>query len=143
MLKTMYGIDVTPEDEKYLPLLHEALEGPTETLLAGSALVEYVPVLQYLPAWFPGAGFQKDAAKWRVLQDVFKIAPFQETVKRSVSFSPNVSKALLTTGVGRDGAVDGNAITCGVVFEVSLVDRPGDGLTYRGIELLRSRHFRW
>ena len=74
----MYGIDVTPEDEKYLPLLHEALEGPTETLLAGSALVEYVPVLQYLPAWFPGAGFQKKFARWkRLAADVLEM-PFAE-----------------------------------------------------------------
>ena len=85
MLKTMYGIDVTPEDKKYLPLLHDALEGPTEALLAGNALVEYVPVLQYLPAWVPGAGFQKKFARWRNLASELLEKPFAEAKRSWVS----------------------------------------------------------
>ncbi|TFK92043.1 cytochrome P450 [Polyporus arcularius HHB13444] len=67
ILKSMYGIDITPEDPKYVPLLHGALEAPTEALLPGSFLVENIPVLQYVPAWVPGAGFQKKFARWRLL----------------------------------------------------------------------------
>ena len=74
----MYGIDITPEDQKYVPLLIEALEGPLEALMAGSFLVEYVPILRHLPAWFPGAGFQKNFSRWKRLAADFVNLPFAE-----------------------------------------------------------------
>ena len=74
----MYGIDITPEDPKYVPLLHEALEGPTEGLMAGSFLVEHIPALQYVPAWVPGAGFQKKFARWRRLAGDLLNLPFAD-----------------------------------------------------------------
>ncbi len=78
ILKSMYGIDITPEDPKYVPLLHGALEAPTEALLPGSFLVENIPVLQYVPAWVPGAGFQKKFARWRLLVADMLNRPFAD-----------------------------------------------------------------
>ena len=63
----MYGIEVAPGDQRYIPLLHEALEGPTQALMQGSYLVEHIPILQHVPAWVPGAGFQRKFARWRRL----------------------------------------------------------------------------
>ncbi|KAI0745837.1 cytochrome P450 [Earliella scabrosa] len=78
ILKTMYGIDIAPGDTKYVPLLHNALEGPTEALMAGSFLVEHISILQYVPAWVPGAGFQKKFARWRRLAAELLELPFAE-----------------------------------------------------------------
>lgn len=78
ILKFMYGIDVDLSDKKYIPLLHSALQGPTEAMLAGSFLVEYVPILQYLPAWFPGGAFQRKFARWKRLAGEFLETPFAE-----------------------------------------------------------------
>ncbi|TFK85205.1 cytochrome P450 [Polyporus arcularius HHB13444] len=78
MLKAMYGIEITPEDPKYVSLLHDALEAPIEALLPGSFLVEYIPVLRYVPAWVPGAGFQKKFARWRGLITDFLNLPFAD-----------------------------------------------------------------
>ncbi|KAH9929491.1 cytochrome P450 [Epithele typhae] len=75
-LKTMYGIEIPSDDTTYSPLLHAALEGPTEGLMAGSFLVEHIPILQYVPAWIPGAGFQRKFAKWRKLVDEMLNMPF-------------------------------------------------------------------
>ena len=84
----MYGIDITPGDQRFVPLLHAALEGPTEAFMQGSFLVDYIPILRYVPAWVPGAGFQKEAAeaKQRV-QDLAEMSVkfVQEQLK--VSFS--------------------------------------------------------
>ncbi|TFK86630.1 cytochrome P450 [Polyporus arcularius HHB13444] len=78
ILKSMYGVDITPEDPKYVPLLHAALEGPTEAFLPGSFLVENIPILQYVPAWVPGAGFQKKFARWRLLAAELLNRPFAD-----------------------------------------------------------------
>ncbi len=77
----MYGVDITPEDPKYVPLLHAALEGPTEAFLPGSFLVENIPILQYVPAWVPGAGFQKKFARWRLLAAELLNRPFADAKK--------------------------------------------------------------
>ncbi|KAM5530763.1 hypothetical protein V8D89_015570 [Ganoderma adspersum] len=81
-LKTMYGIDITPGDQRFVPLLHAALEGPTEAFLQGSFLVDYIPILRHVPAWVPGAGFQKKFARWRHLAAELLEKPFAEA-KRS------------------------------------------------------------
>ena len=79
----MYGIDVEPGDTNSLvPLLHDALQGPTEAFIPGSFLVEQFPLLQYVPAWVPGAGFQKKFARWRLLVKDLLELPFAEA-KRS------------------------------------------------------------
>ena len=84
-LKTMYGIDITPGDQRFVSLLHAALEGPTEAFMQGSFLVDYIPILRYVPAWVPGAGFQKKFARWRHLAADLLEKPFAEAKRSWVS----------------------------------------------------------
>ncbi|KAH9483711.1 Cytochrome P450 monooxygenase COX2 [Psilocybe cubensis] len=56
--------------------IEEALEGLTEAGVPGAFLVDIMPILKYVPSWFPGAGFKRKAAKWSkintdVVQDPF------------------------------------------------------------------------
>ena len=81
----MYGINVAPGDRHFVPLLHAALEGPTEAFMQGSFVVEHVPLLQYVPAWMPGAGFQKKFARWRRLATELLEKPFAEAKRSCVS----------------------------------------------------------
>ena len=84
----MYGIEVEPGDKSYVSLLHKALVGPTEFLMAGAFLVEYIPILQYVPAWVPGAGFQKKFAAWRnEVRDMLEL-PFAESKRTWVRIVP-------------------------------------------------------
>jgi cytochrome P450 len=46
-------------------------------LLPGAALVNAIPIMQYLPSWFPGAGFQKIAADSREVTRQMKEVPFK------------------------------------------------------------------
>ena len=83
----MYGINVAPDDKKLVPLLHDALEAPTEALMQGSFFVEQFPILQYVPAWVPGAGFQKKFARWRLLVADLLELPFMQAKEAWVSRS--------------------------------------------------------
>ncbi|OBZ65325.1 O-methylsterigmatocystin oxidoreductase [Grifola frondosa] len=64
MLSITYGIEVTGTDDEYAIIAGKAAD-TMEHLISGSHLVDMIPLLRYVPAWFPGAKFQKNIAKWR------------------------------------------------------------------------------
>ena len=54
----MYGHDVAPNNDYFVDLAEKAV-GTLLTWAATSAtLVNVFPFMRYLPAWFPGCGFQ-------------------------------------------------------------------------------------
>ncbi|KAM5539389.1 hypothetical protein V8D89_006841 [Ganoderma adspersum] len=77
LLKVVYGIDVDNGDHEIVNGIRAAAQGFSEALVPGKFLVEFIPWLEHIPAWFPGAGFQKKFAKWRAMQVAFRIAPFE------------------------------------------------------------------
>ena len=46
-------------------MIDAAIEGPAQAFVPGKFLVDVLPQLQHVPAWFPGAGFQRIFAQWR------------------------------------------------------------------------------
>ena len=64
-MKIVYGIAVQESDDPYISLAEEALSGLAEAGIPGAFLVDMFPILKYVPSWFPGAGFQKKATRWR------------------------------------------------------------------------------
>ncbi|OSD02813.1 cytochrome P450 [Trametes coccinea BRFM310] len=64
-----YDIEVQPEDDPYVQTAEEAVASIAETTNAGSYLVDVIPILKYVPEWFPGAGFKKQARIWHAAVD--------------------------------------------------------------------------
>ena len=64
-MKITYGIDIQESDDPYILLAEESLRGVNEAGIPGVFWVDFLPILKYVPSWFPGAGFQKKAAHWR------------------------------------------------------------------------------
>ncbi|KAM5539388.1 hypothetical protein V8D89_006840 [Ganoderma adspersum] len=77
LLKVVYGIDIDDGDHEIVRDIREAVEGISEGFVPGKFLVDYIPWLKYVPAWFPGAGFQRKCAVWRAKQAVVKDVPFE------------------------------------------------------------------
>ena len=65
MLKILYDIDAADENDKYIAHIDAALEAVSQGQISGKFLVERLPSLRHIPAWFPGAGFQKQFSRWR------------------------------------------------------------------------------
>ncbi|RPD62574.1 O-methylsterigmatocystin oxidoreductase [Lentinus tigrinus ALCF2SS1-6] len=65
ILKIAYGIDVDDENHEVIRMIDAALEAPAQAFVPGKFLVDVFPLLQYVPTWFPGAGFQNVFARWR------------------------------------------------------------------------------
>ena len=60
-----YSINVRPYNDPYIKIAEEAVEALAELVMAGAFLVNIIPILKYVPAWFPGANFQRKAVMLR------------------------------------------------------------------------------
>ncbi|KAI0642045.1 cytochrome P450 [Trametes meyenii] len=61
MLEVTYGRPVTSMDDPLFQLAEKGLESANTSGSAGSRLVDFFPILKFLPSWFPGAGFKRRA----------------------------------------------------------------------------------
>ncbi|KAF9262341.1 cytochrome P450 [Marasmius fiardii PR-910] len=77
-LSVVYGYRVTGNDDKFLVMVDECMSILANELTSGSGIwaVDVFPFLKYLPGWFPGCGFKKKAAIWKVKLTEFTDAPY-------------------------------------------------------------------
>ena len=83
-MKIGYGITVQESDDPYVSIAEEALKGVAEAGIPGSFLVDLLPILKYVPSWFPGAGFQRKAARWREAINTMAEKPFRHVQEQLV-----------------------------------------------------------
>jgi hypothetical protein len=78
-LSMTYSINVRPYNDPYITIAEEAIAAIGELAKAGAFLVDILPILKYVPDWFPGAKFHRKAAIMRTHSDKMRNAPFAET----------------------------------------------------------------
>ena len=71
-----YGIDVQESDDPYISIAEDAMNGATQGGVIGAFWVNVLPMLKYVPSWFPGAGFQRKVAHWGELVTLMAERPF-------------------------------------------------------------------
>ena len=79
-----YGIAVQESDDPYISIAEETLNGLAEAGIPGAFLVDFFPILKYVPSWFPGAGFQKKAAHWKESTNAMAEKPFHHVQEQLV-----------------------------------------------------------
>ena len=82
IVKVTYGVDIDEKDDPNIALLESGLNGGA-ALTPGEYLVGLLPFLQYVPAWVPGAGFQKDFAQWSNDLHQFRDTLFQRAKEQT------------------------------------------------------------
>ncbi|KAJ7090364.1 cytochrome P450 [Mycena belliarum] len=85
VMSVAYGIDVLPANDPYVELAEHAVDGLVTAVVPGRFLVDSIPLLKYVPAWFPGAGFQRRASEWRKLSRGMLEKPFAEARRKIAS----------------------------------------------------------
>ena len=60
-----YGYPVQPGKDPLVDLVDTAVSQFGQGTDPGAFLVDVIPVLKYVPAWFPGAGWKRTAARFR------------------------------------------------------------------------------
>jgi hypothetical protein len=84
-LSVVYGYEAAPYQDEFLALAEESIKLLSEKIASGGGIwpVDVFPSLQYLPTWFPGAGFKTKAMKWKAKLEECVERPF-EYVKNSI-----------------------------------------------------------
>ena len=77
IMKIGYGIAVQESNDPYISIAEEALTRAAEAGIPGAFWVDLLPILKYVPSWFPGAGFQKTAARVRETTNTMAEKPFR------------------------------------------------------------------
>ncbi|KAJ7037884.1 cytochrome P450 [Mycena alexandri] len=109
-LEIIFGLQVQPSGrpDPFIAAAKQAVEAMTETGLFGTYLVDFLPILKYVPAWFPFATFRRQARGWRKSSDIAAYVPFNLLKQEMATgeYVPSVGSKLLTT----DETVDETAI---------------------------------
>ncbi|PPQ95874.1 hypothetical protein CVT26_015566 [Gymnopilus dilepis] len=61
ILKVAYGYEVKSNDDPLVHLLEHGFKLAAGISVPGKYWVEFFPILRYIPSWFPGAGFKRQA----------------------------------------------------------------------------------
>ncbi|KDQ13185.1 hypothetical protein BOTBODRAFT_175790 [Botryobasidium botryosum FD-172 SS1] len=80
IMTTTYGIKVKSYQDRYLSMIKTTTDTINKVFLPGSVYVDVLPILKYVPAWFPGAQFKRNAAEWRLLSEEMVNKPFEHVV---------------------------------------------------------------
>ncbi|KAF8883970.1 cytochrome P450 [Infundibulicybe gibba] len=65
ILDLAYGIKVQEKNDPYVEIVGASVAGFAEAGVPGAFLVDFIPILKYVPEWMPDAGFKRKAARWR------------------------------------------------------------------------------
>ncbi|KDQ64958.1 hypothetical protein JAAARDRAFT_116817 [Jaapia argillacea MUCL 33604] len=82
ILEVTYGYEALEVNDPLIRTAVECIDGLSVVTTPGAFLVDALPFLRFLPAWFPGAGFKKTALKMRETLHRMADAPMDIVQKR-------------------------------------------------------------
>ncbi len=84
-MSTTFGYDFAADtNDRYVTLADRILTVVSELLQPGGTLINVIPILRYIPPWFPGASSQRAVAKAKKLWLAYKNEPFEYVKSRLV-----------------------------------------------------------
>ncbi|KAJ4485333.1 cytochrome P450 [Lentinula aciculospora] len=81
IMDVTYGLDAA-EAQPYLPTAVAALDSMATAGTPGAFYVDQIPILKYVPEWFPGADFKRKAREWSDLRVKMTETAFNVTKQR-------------------------------------------------------------
>ncbi|ETW75662.1 cytochrome P450 monooxygenase 5 [Heterobasidion irregulare TC 32-1] len=102
IMKLAFGYSVAEHDDFFVQAAEESSKISGFALAPGRWLVESYPLLRFVPLWFPGAGFKRQADVWRRRLDVLTDVPHQwvKTQMASGNFIESFTSRLLRDSAG-------------------------------------------
>ncbi|KAH9937825.1 cytochrome P450 [Epithele typhae] len=89
IIRIVYGLDVKDSlpgcpPNKYISIAEESMSAFSVIFHPGQYYAQSFPWLRYVPAWFPGARFQRDFAAWRPIVRSMLNVPWKAAGKLTV-----------------------------------------------------------
>jgi hypothetical protein len=81
-----YGFDPKSKDDPYIAVALEVTYAFQAAVMPGAFLVDHIPLLKYVPAWIPGAGFKRFAEYYRNATYSAQYRPFDFAMDGMVRF---------------------------------------------------------
>ncbi|XP_006456158.1 hypothetical protein AGABI2DRAFT_77179 [Agaricus bisporus var. bisporus H97] len=75
VMKIVYGLSTELADP-YVDNATKALDGLNEAAIPGKFLVDFFPIMKYIPSWFPGAGWKRLAHYWKGINSDVRLKPY-------------------------------------------------------------------
>ncbi|KAF7328084.1 hypothetical protein MKEN_00389700 [Mycena kentingensis (nom. inval.)] len=85
VMSIAYGLNVLPTNDPHVELAQTFGEVMSKVVTPGRFLVENIPALKHVPAWFPGAGFKRQAQEWAKMTGNVRKVPFEAAKARIAS----------------------------------------------------------
>ncbi|KAG8689325.1 hypothetical protein FRC11_003154 [Ceratobasidium sp. 423] len=103
-IRMTYGHTVRSFDDRFMQEAEEFMNVLNEALMPGRWLVEMIPLLRFVPSWFPGAIFKRKAKEWAESTNRHRQVPFDYVMKNLVegTAEPCFTSKLLDPEDGRE-----------------------------------------
>ncbi|KAI0790555.1 cytochrome P450 [Abortiporus biennis] len=88
IIRITYGFNIKPQNDPFIKMAEHALYGISSVCNTGSYVVDLIPILRYIPDWFPGAQFKRDAKIWRKYIADMRDVPYDLVRKARNSEAP-------------------------------------------------------
>ncbi|TFK89937.1 cytochrome P450 [Polyporus arcularius HHB13444] len=82
ILSITYDINVENHGNPYFVMSEKVSRASIELMAAGCRLVDILPIVKYLPVWFPGTSFKREAERIRAYADRMRDDPLDFAIKR-------------------------------------------------------------
>jgi len=91
ILDIAYGLNIKSKGDRYIVQAERAMEAMASSATGSRYMIDYFPVLRFLPSWFPGLHFKKDGAAWKPYVDAMPRDCLDFSENAVVSHSFNLS----------------------------------------------------
>ncbi|GJE97912.1 cytochrome P450 [Phanerochaete sordida] len=97
ILGVTFGMDIKDHSDSYVVLAEKAIRSIVAVALPGTYMVDYMPLMRWIPSWAPGGEFKREAAEWSALVSDMFTTPLElvKTALRAGTASPCVAATLL------------------------------------------------
>lgn len=85
IMRTSYGFDDIGRNESLIKSAEHVVEEVGEAIKPTKFLVNVLPALQYVPAWFPGAGWKRHLLWVAAVSENTRRQPFEDAKTTTVS----------------------------------------------------------
>ncbi|KAJ7460270.1 cytochrome P450 [Mycena latifolia] len=82
IMAVTYGIHVLPSNDPHITVAHTVVDAVAVAAMPGRFLVNSFPSLRYVPSWFPGARFKRQAQEWSKTMHAMRDHLFAETKRQ-------------------------------------------------------------
>ncbi|RXW22197.1 hypothetical protein EST38_g3663 [Candolleomyces aberdarensis] len=106
IISLAYGIPIKARGDPHLNFSEKSVRTLAEVTTPGSNFVDVLPFLKYVPAWLPGAGFQRRARELYYMSDKFRSSPFNEAVSSFGTSQARPSFVSVALGAIEENSVD-------------------------------------